>query len=62
MASRPSKLRREIRTFSRLKIFIAIPLIAIGLLGLVLPVIPGAIFLIPGIILIIPSLENKIKS
>jgi uncharacterized protein YqgC (DUF456 family) len=62
MRLRQSKFRREIRTFSKLKIFLAIPLILIGIWGMILPVIPGAVFFISGIILIFPSFENKIKS
>ncbi len=54
------KLRQEIREFRRAKIFFAIPLIIIGLFGLVLPVIPGILLIVYGIMFLIPSLNKKI--
>ena len=59
---RKRKLRKEIRLFSRIKGFVAIPLILIGVLGLVLPIIPGTVFLVVGVILLVPSFEEKMKS
>ena len=59
---RKRKLRKEIRLFGRIKGFVAIPLILIGVLGLVLPIIPGTVFLVVGVILLVPSLEEKMKS
>jgi len=53
------KLRQEIREFRRVKIFFAIPLIIIGLLGLVLPVIPGILLIVYGIIFLFPSRNKK---
>ncbi len=61
MKSGEKKLRREIRSFSKTRGFIAIPLVLLGILGLVLPIIPGTLFLFIGVVLIAPSLEEKIK-
>jgi len=62
MKKQRQKLRKKIRSFGRIKGFIAIPLLLVGVLGLILPIIPGAIFLFIGIVLIAPSLEGKIKN
>jgi len=53
------KLRQEIREFRKTKIFFAIPLIIIGLFGLVLPVIPGILCIVYGVMFLIPSLNKK---
>ncbi|MBN2411994.1 hypothetical protein JXQ31_09910 [candidate division KSB1 bacterium] len=53
------KLRQEIREFRRTKIFFAIPLIIIGLVGLILPVIPGILLIVYGIMFLIPTLNKK---
>jgi len=62
MIKERQKLRKKIQLFGRIKGFIAVPLLLLGILGLILPIIPGAFFLLIGLILIVPSLEKKIKS
>ena len=54
-------LRKDIRFFGKIKGLIAIPLFIIGILGLILPIIPGTVFLVLGIVLIVPSFEKKLK-
>ena len=61
MKTGKTKLRKDIKKFSRIKGLFAVPLILIGLLGLVLPIIPGTVFLLLGLVLIIPSLKKKLK-
>jgi len=56
------KLRKKIRSFGRLKGFVAPPLLILGVFGLILPIIPGTLFLFIGLVLIAPSLEDKIKN
>ncbi|MCX6734786.1 MAG: hypothetical protein NTZ25_02635 [Candidatus Peregrinibacteria bacterium] len=43
-----------------LKFISGIILVLIGLIGLVMPILPGWLFLIPGLILIKPSHKEKI--
>ena len=54
-------LRKEIRKFGKLKLVVALPLIVLGFIGLVFPIIPGLAFLALGVVLIIPSLEKKLS-
>jgi hypothetical protein len=61
MTSR-SKLRREMRQFRKKKVFIAIPVILLGLLGLVLPVIPGLALIFVGVLLLFPKTGDQILS
>ena len=49
------KLLDEIMAFRKGKPFIAVPLIIVGLLGLVLPVIPGMVLIALGLTLLYPS-------
>ena len=55
-----NKLRKEIRFFGKIKGVVAIPLLFLGVLGLILPIIPGMVFLVLGIVLVIPSFEKKL--
>ena len=54
-------IRNDIRKFGKIKLFLALPLMALGLFGLILPIIPGLPFLALGLVLLIPSLEHKLK-
>ncbi len=56
------KLKEEIRDFRRSKSLYAIPLLLIGILGLVLPVIPGILLIVYGLMLVIPGRKSKIFS
>lgn len=49
------KLLDEIRAFRKGKPFIAIPLIVVGLFGLVLPIIPGMLLILLGVTFLYPS-------
>jgi uncharacterized protein YqgC (DUF456 family) len=49
------KLIDEIKKFRKGKPFIAIPLIIIGILGLVLPIIPGILLIVTGLTFLYPS-------
>ena len=62
MEKQITKLRRDIRSFGKLKGLLAIPFIFIGIWGLILPIIPGTVFLFLGVVLLVPSLENKMKN
>jgi len=61
MQTSSKQLRSKIRRFSRVKLFVAPLLIVAGIFGLVLPIIPGVIFLFSGRALIVPSIDDKIK-
>jgi hypothetical protein len=54
-------LWQDIIAFSRNKSKIAGGLIIVGILGLVLPVIPGALFLAVGIFLLKPEWYEKVR-
>ncbi len=54
-------LRREIRKFGKIKVFVALPLLLLGIIGLIFPIIPGLAFLALGLVLLIPSLERKLS-
>ncbi len=51
----------QIMKFRKLRKWLGLPLILFGLVGLLVPVIPGIIFLVLGIIFINPSLGDKIS-
>lgn len=55
MTKSTNTLRHKIRGYRRTKWLVAPPLIAAGLLGLVLPVVPGVPLLAVGISLLVPS-------
>jgi UPF0716 family protein affecting phage T7 exclusion len=44
-----------------LRVLIGICLVVTGIVGIILPIMPGWIFLIPGIILIFPFTKNWFK-
>ena len=54
-------LINEIMTFSKWRNWIAIPLIILGIAGLILPVLPGLAILFIGILLINPDLASSLK-
>ena len=51
----------RIMKFRKWRIWIAIPLIILGVIGLVLPILPGLAFIFLGIVLISPGLADIIK-
>ncbi len=51
----------QIMEFRKLRKWLGLPLVLIGLLGLLVPIIPGFICLVLGIIFISPSLGDKIS-
>jgi len=53
MKNRP--LYEDIAKFVKTKKILAIPLIILGLLGLILPVIPGTVFLVLALLLLFPK-------
>ena len=55
-------LRAEVRRFSKLKAWIAIPLLLLGLLGLILPIIPGLALIFVGILFIAPRTGEKLAT
>ena len=54
------KIRDEIRTFRRIRPYIAIPLLVIGVIGLVFPVIPGLALIFVGVMLLLPRTGDKL--
>ena len=58
MTNRP--LYREIVKFGKTKKLIAIPLIILGLAGLILPIIPGIALLVFAVMLLFPRDGDKI--
>ncbi len=56
-----NKLTRDIRAFRRKKPLFALIFILLGLVGWILPILPGWLFMIFGLILLFPSLEEKLK-
>jgi len=53
-------LYEEISKFIKTKKIIAIPLIILGLLGLILPIIPGTVFLVLAFLLLFPKDGEKL--
>ena len=53
------KLRREISRFRKKKGGIAILLLILGVLGLILPVIPGLVFIALGCLFLFPKSSEK---
>ncbi len=51
-------LREEIRQYQKKKTRFAIPILILGVLGLILPVIPGGALIVLGILLLFP-LQGK---
>ncbi len=56
------KLKEEIRDFRKTRSLYAIPLLLIGILGLVLPIIPGILLIVYGLMLLVPGRKMKIFS
>ena len=54
-------LWREIKRFSAQKIWLAVLLLILGLLGLVLPVVPGILLLAVAVFLIKPEWYERLK-
>jgi uncharacterized membrane protein YbaN (DUF454 family) len=54
-------LRGEIRQFRKERAWWGIPLIFLGLVGLVFPILPGWVFIIFGTLLMFPKSENRIR-
>ncbi len=58
----PGKLRKEIRVFQNWKPFMGTLLVVIGLLGLVLPIIPGIVLISFGLVFLLPkSVRETLK-
>ena len=55
-------LRAEVRRFSKQKTWLAIPLLLLGLLGLVLPIIPGLALIFVGILFLAPRSGEKLAA
>jgi len=55
-----SNLREDIRQFQKRKIRFAIPILILGLLGLVLPVIPGVALIMLAILLLFPMQGRRL--
>ena len=54
-------LIRQLDSFRKWRNWIAIPLIVVGVISLLLPILPGLVFLFLGIMLINPDLADRIK-
>ncbi len=55
-----SNLREDIRRFRRRKAWYAVPLLILGIVGLVLPIMPGWILIFLAIFLLFPATGDKI--
>ena len=54
-------MREEMRDFKKKKVWLAVPLILVGILGLILPVIPGIALILFGVMLLFPKSGQRIK-
>ena len=54
-------LIEQLESFRKWRNWIAIPLIAIGVISLLLPVLPGILIIFLGIMLINPELADRIR-
>lgn len=54
-------LIKQLESFRKWRNWIAIPLIALGVVSLLLPVIPGLLIIFLGIMLVNPDLADRIK-
>ena len=54
-------LIEQLKSFRKWRNWIAIPLIAIGVISLLLPVLPGILIIFLGIMLINPELADRIR-
>ena len=55
-----TNLRDEIRQFQKRKMRFAIPILLLGVLGLVLPIIPGVALIMLGILLLFPMQGRRL--
>lgn len=53
-------LYEEIVDFQRFKKYVGIPLIALGLVGLLLPLLPGIVLIFLGFMLVLPRKAEEI--
>ncbi len=53
-------LREDIRRFRKRKAWYAVPLLILGVVGLILPVMPGWILIFLGVLLLFPTTGDKI--
>lgn len=60
-AKEKEPLIRQLDSFRKWRNWIAIPLIVVGVISLMLPILPGLAFLFFGIMLIKPELADRIK-
>lgn len=60
-AKEKEPLIRQLDSFRKWRNWIAIPLIVVGVISLMLPILPGLAFLFLGIMLINPELADRIK-
>jgi len=54
-------LIEQLESFRKWRNWIAIPLIALGILSLLLPILPGVLIIFLGIMLFNPELADRIK-
>ena len=54
-------LIEQLKSFRKWRNWIAIPLIAIGVISLLLPILPGILIIFLGIMLINPELADRIR-
>jgi len=55
-----SNLREDIRLFRKRKSWYGVPLLILGVVGLILPVMPGWILIFLGILLLFPATGDRI--
>ncbi len=55
-------LLKRIESFRKWKLFLAVPLIVIGVFGLLIPILPGLLILFVGVAIIKPELAEDWKN
>jgi uncharacterized protein YqgC (DUF456 family) len=55
-------LIKEILAFRKLRNWLIIPLLTIGCIGIILPILPGLLLIFTGLVLWKPELADKIKT
>jgi len=53
-------MREEIRSFRRIRPVLAVPILVLGAIGLVFPVIPGLALLFIGLMLLLPKSGDRL--